>query len=98
MAAVLFGMVVAPVYAKNRELKKFLSYLVNQPQSLTEPEDLLRVRVLNKASELRLPVHSNQVVIKRSRQRVRIEIVYAAPVKLWPVTINLHFHAGVGDL
>jgi cell division protein FtsL len=94
----LFAVAVVPIYSRNLQLQRFLNRLADQPASLHQPVDLLRVEVVNRASDLRLPVRANQVGIKRSVRRVRIEIVYVVPVNLWVSTVDLHFHPAAGGL
>jgi hypothetical protein len=56
----------------------------------------LRVDIMNKASELGLPVKAGQVRIRRSGGQLRIEIFYLTPVDLVLYTVDLHFRPRAG--
>ncbi len=89
---------LAPLYFRNLELQRFLEESVQDLGVAGRPDELLVTAIVNKASQLGLPVKSSQVKLKRAPGRIRIEILYIVPVDFWIYTVDLHFHPGAGRL
>ena len=89
---------LAPLYFRNLELQRFLEESVQNPDVAGRPDELLVFAVVNKASQLGLPVKSSQVKLKRGAGRMRIEVLYIVPVDFWLYAVDLHFHPSAGRL
>lgn len=98
---VLLGAVLAarltPPYLDNLRLQRYLEQLISQPEVHTRPPDLLRIDILNEASRLGIPVRQDQIVIRRSPERIRIEARYIVRVDLALYTVDLHFRPAAGS-
>jgi hypothetical protein len=87
----------APIYFRNFELQNFVSETARLADSRTQPDTVLRGRVLDKARELELPVKEGDVRIVRSPEGLRINVRYFVRVDMPGYTVNLHFYPGAGS-
>ena len=98
---VLLGVALAisliPPYLENLQFQRYLEQVVSQPDSRTLPADLLRVQILNEASRLGLPLRQDQIEIRRSQERLRVEARYIVRVDLALYTVDLHFRPIAGS-
>lgn len=85
-----------PLYLRNLQLQQYLEEITTQTENFQKPDDLLRVAILNKASDLELPVKASQVRIRRSGGQLQIDLFYLAPVDLALYTVDLHFRPSAG--
>lgn len=92
-----FGLRLLPVYLRNLQLQDFVEDVTQRVESRTQPDDLLRAWVLEKASALDLPVKANNVLVKRTQNDVRIDVKYVVRVDLPFYTVDLHFYPGAGS-
>jgi hypothetical protein len=97
LALLLFAAVLTPIYFHNFQLQGFVSALTQDASSRTASDDVLRARILGKASALNLPVTANDVQIVHTPDRLRIEIRYFVTVNLPGYTVNLHFNPRAGS-
>ena len=89
-----FAARLLPLYLHNYQLQQFVDETTQAVGIQTASDDLLRTRVLEKASDLGLPVTADNVLIKRSAGGMRIDVRYAVRVDLPLYTVNLHFYPG----
>ena len=102
--AALAGLVVftiilarlAPLYFKNLELQRFLDDTVQETSSATAPDDMLRARIVDRASRLGLPVRGDQIRVDRAGGRLVIDLRYAVPVDFGLSSVDLHFRPRAG--
>ncbi len=98
---VLLGLALAaslvPPYLENLQFQRYLERVVSQPDSRTLSSDLLRVQILNEASRLGLPLRQDQIDIRRSQERLRVEARYIVRVDLTLYTVDLHFRPIAGS-
>jgi hypothetical protein len=88
---------LAPIYLSNLKLQNFVSEMARRGENRTQPDDVLRTRVLDKARGLDLPVREDDVHISRSADGVRIDVRYFVRVDLPGYTVDLHFYPGAGS-
>ncbi len=86
-----------PIYLSNMRLQQFVEDTARSEIGLKANDDLLRVLVLNKAAQLRLPVRASNVHVERSPDSVRIDVRYVVRVDLPFYTVDLHFYPGAGS-
>jgi hypothetical protein len=90
-ALALFAVRLVPVYLKNFELQQFLEETAQRKATIETLDDLIRVQVVNEAARLGLPVRADQVRVRRTPGKIRIEVLYIVPVDLPLYTVDLHF-------
>jgi Domain of unknown function (DUF4845) len=93
----LLAVRLVPIYFRNLELQRYVEDVSHRADARAASDDVLRTRVLSKASQLDLPVMPDDVQIQRSADRVRIEVRYIVRVDLPLYTVNLHFYPGAGS-
>ncbi len=87
----------APIYFRNLRLQSYVSALTQNVENAQKSDDLLRTQVLDKAHELDLPVAADNVHIRRSADRLNIDVRYFVRVDLPGYTVDLHFYPGAGS-
>jgi hypothetical protein len=92
-----FLAVFTPIYFSNVELQNYVSGITHTVENYSKPDDLLRIRVLNKAAELGLPVKAENVHVRRLGDGLQIDVRYFVRVDLPGYTVNLHFYPGAGS-
>ena len=94
--AVLLGMAVIgfmllPPYFENWKLQQYLNDVGADPATAGKTREVLRANVVNKAAELGLPVHTEDVRVSKSGDALRIEVLYLVRVDLAVYSVDLHF-------
>jgi hypothetical protein len=93
----VFAVRLLPLYLHNYELQQFVEVTTRNAENQTASDDLLRTRVVEKATQLELPVTVDNVLIKHAAGGVRIDVRYAVRVDLPLYTVRLHFYPGAGS-
>jgi hypothetical protein len=93
---VLIGVLLAPPYYHDWQLRGYLQALVSDPATANRSVDLIRALVVDKAAGLGLPVRMPDVHVTRNNGRVTIEVVYIVHIDLPVYTVGLHFRPGAG--
>ena len=91
-----FGILLLPVYVRNFQFERSLEKIAADTESSTRADDLLRVRVLDRAARLGLPIRPDQVRFRRSKEGLGIEVRYVVPIDLPLYSVDLHFHPSAG--
>jgi len=91
-----FAFQLAPLYLDNLELQRFVEQTTQRVENQTHSDDLLRTWVVEKAASLDLPVKASNVQVRRSPNRMRIDVRYVVRVDLPIYTVDLHFTSGAG--
>jgi hypothetical protein len=86
-----------PIYLHNLELQQYVEDVTHRTSSYSASDDVLRTWVLDKAAQLSLPVHADNVHIRRESARLSIDVRYEMRVDLPLYTVNLHFYPGAGS-
>ncbi len=89
-----FAVLLIPVYYRNLKFSRAMNDVAER--SGIEPDSALRAAVLDRAAVLGLPVREGDIALRRSRERVRIEVTYKVPVDLSVYSVSLHFHPVAG--
>ena len=92
-----FAVRIGPTYLHNLQFQNFVGDLAAHPENRSQPDDLLRSQVLEKARVLDLPVKPDNVRIFRNPDRLRIDVRYIVRVDLPGYTVDLHFYPGAGS-
>ena len=93
----LMAVRLLPIYFRNLELQRFVDDVSHRRDTPAASDDILRTRVLDRASQLALPVKGDNVEIQRSPDSVRIQVRYVVRVDLPMYTVDLHFYSGAGS-
>lgn len=89
---VLAGVLLVPPYLENWKLQQYLNDLAVDAGASSSPVEVIRANVVNKASELGLPVHTEDVRVARpSDGTLKIEVLYVVHVGMSVYTVDLHF-------
>ena len=88
---------LVPIYIRNQRLQGYVADLTRNAEAATLPDDVLRNKVLERATDLDLPVTADNVQIKRQGTGVRVEVRYFVRVDLPLYTVDLHFYPGAGS-
>ncbi len=87
-----FAVLLIPVYYRNLQFARSLESIARESQTLGQSDDALRAAVVDRAARIGLPVQAGQVRLRRSPDRLRIEVRYMVPVELSVYSVRLHFH------
>ncbi|HEY7389573.1 MAG TPA: hypothetical protein VH640_13750 [Bryobacteraceae bacterium] len=87
----------SPIYVHNLELQNYVADVTARPRSETNSDDILRTWVVDRAHQLDLPIHADDVKIARSSGGLHIDVRYQVKVDLPGYTVNLHFYPGAGS-
>ena len=93
---VLIAVFLAPPYYHDWQLQGYLRALVRDQAAANRSADLVRALVVDRAASLGLPVHTADVHITWSKDKVRIEVLYIVHIDLPVYTVDLHFRPGAG--
>lgn len=88
---VFLGVLLIPPYIENWRLQAYLNDLGAAASIAKQSDDVIRTYVVNKAAQLGLPVHADDVHVARSGDGVRIEVLYIVHVNLSLYSVDLHF-------
>ena len=80
-----------PAYLENLEFQRALEGIVQRGAGSNQPDDALRVEVVNAAARMGLPVGFDQVRVKRAARRLEIQALYVVPIRLPLYAVDLHF-------
>lgn len=94
VALLALGGALAPVYLRNLEFQHFVSQMMEDPKTHDLSDDTIRTRLVEKAQELDLPVHLDNIQIARTPDAVRIAARYVVHVNLAVYAVDLHFYPG----
>ena len=88
---ILFAAMLLPPYWRNLEFQRVLEATAQKAAASSEPDEPLRVEVVNAAARLGLSVGFEQVRVKRAQGRLEIEVLYVVPIELPLYSVDLHF-------
>lgn len=97
LALVVLGAFLLPVYLHNLEFQRYVSAVAEDPKTHDTNDSLIRSRLVDKAEELKLPVHFDNIQIARSTENVKITVRYIVHVNLFVYAVDLHFYPGAGS-
>ena len=93
---VLIGVLLVPPYIQNWKLQRFVNELHDDPALVKLPPDAIRVRILNRAAQLGLPVHTDDIHVTSADNAVKIEILYVVHIDVAGYAVDLHFRPAAG--
>lgn len=97
VALAAFGVELLPLYYRNYQFQRFVSAAAQRVENQTKSDDVLREWLVEKADSLNLPVKAGDVHIRRSADKLRIDVRYAVRVDFPGYTVNLHFYPAAGN-
>ena len=93
---VYIGAGVLPSFVRNLRLQRYVEALTQSGDISTRSPDQLRSQVLQRATELGLPVQAPDVQVERTTHAARVSIRYVVPVHFPAYTVKLHFSPSAG--
>ena len=97
LSLLALGVDLLPVYLHNQALARYVEETTRRVQNRTLSDDVLRVRILQKAESLDLPVREDNVLITRPAGGLRIDVHYIVRVALPFSGVDLHFKPGAAS-
>lgn len=93
---VVIGVRLTPPFFEDRQLQAYLDQVSTSQESAALPLEVLRIRLVDKARHIGLPVHFDDVRVTRGPAGPSVDIRYVVPVDFYFWTIDLHFHPRAG--
>jgi hypothetical protein len=93
---VMIAVRLTPPFFENRDLQAYIDQVAASHESAALPLEVLRIRLIDKARQMGLPVHGDQVRVTRGGAGTSIDIRYVVPVDFYISSTDLHFHARAG--
>ena len=90
------AIILIPPYLENFKLQRFVNDLIDDQATSSLPPGVIRERVIRRAAELGLPVHSEDVQVKQVHNAIRIDVLYVVHVDVASYTVDLHFRPAAG--
>ena len=97
LALIALGLALTPIYLHNLSFQHYVSALAEDPRTHERDDSLIRSSLVEKADELKLPVHFENIQITRTAETVRITVRYVVHVNLVVYAVDLHFYPGAGS-
>lgn len=92
-----FGLMLIPHYLRNYRFEQRLEAIAAQPENSSIPDEMVRTRVTDSASNLGIPLRNDQVKVIRVPQHLKIEVRYIVPVDLPVYSVDLHFNPSASN-
>jgi len=92
----LIAVLLAPPYYHDWQLQRYMRALVHDQARANRSADLVRALVVDRAAALGLPVRTADVHVTRSKDTVKIEVLYIVHIDLPMYMVDLHFRPGAG--
>ena len=90
------GTVLIPPYIENWKLQRYVNELVDDPATAALQPDVIRAKIVSRATSLGLPVRDGDVQITRVQDAIRIDVLYLVHVDVAGYTVDLHFRPTAG--
>ncbi len=90
------GLILVPPYAANWQLQRYINGLIDDPSTATQSPDIVRAKVLSRASSLGLPLTARDVEVTPSGNALRIDALYVVHVDIAGYSVDLHFRPAAG--
>ena len=84
---------LTPPFFENHQLQAYLVQVAASRENASVPLEVLRIRLVDKARQMGLPVRGSDVRVTRGQAGTSIDIRYVVPVDCYVSTIDLHLHA-----
>jgi len=97
LVLIALGLALTPIYLHNLSFQHYVSALAEDPRTHERDDSLIRSSLVEKADELKLPVHFENIQITRTAETVRITVRYVVHVNLVVYAVDLHFYPGAGS-
>jgi hypothetical protein len=92
----VIGVMLTPPYVQNWKLQRYVNGLVDDPATASQPSEVVRDEVVNRAVALGLPVHAGDVQVTRPQDGIRIDVLYIVHVDFAGYSVDLHFRPAAG--
>lgn len=88
--AVMISWKMIPVKVNNAELVDYMTEVAQFQSAQKTPEEI-KLIILARAGELGIPLTKENIVVTKTRDRVRMTVDYTMPVQFPGYTYNWHF-------
>jgi len=85
------GVLLIPPYVENWKLQSFINDIAQDPDTVKKPVEVVRANIVDRAANLGLPVHTDDVHVTKSEDTLKIEVLYIVHIDLPIYTVDLHF-------
>jgi hypothetical protein len=85
-------LVLAPVYIDNLRLGSYVHSLAAAPAMASAADETIRSEVVQRAGQLDLPVHPEDVRITHNGGKLQLHVKYRVRMDLALYPVDLHFH------
>jgi hypothetical protein len=92
----ILGVLLIPPYLANWRLQSYVNSLADDPATSQLSSEGIKIRVLDQAAALGLPVRREDVRVAVSPGLVKIDVLYIVHVDLIGYAIDLHFRPAAG--
>lgn len=86
----LVGIKVTPVMLEVQEFEKEVRTVADRGNRIDYTDKRITQRLLAKAEDLRIPIVKEDIVIKRTRSRIRIQVEFTREIDLVLTTYEWH--------
>lgn len=93
LAAIL--LILLPIYVEDYRLSQFMRSIATEPAAASTPDEQLRPRIVERARQLDLPVHPEDIEIRHEGGKLRLLTRYKVQKDLVVSHLDLHFHSEV---
>ena len=93
---VVLTIILTPSYVENWKLQRYINELIDDPATASLPLEVTRARVVERATGLGLPVHTEDVQVTHAQRAIRIDVLYRVPIDVAGYTVYLHFRPAGG--
>lgn len=90
------GIVLIPPYLENWKLQRYVNELADDPGTAALQPEVVRAKIVGRATSLGLPVRDGDVQITRVQDAIRINVLYLVHVDVAGYTVDLHFRPTAG--
>ena len=90
------GVVLVPPYVENWKLQRYVNELAGDPGTAALEPEVVRAKIVSRATSLGLPVRDGDVQITRVQDAIRIDVLYLVHVDVAGYTVDLHFRPKAG--
>lgn len=97
LALMALGVVLTPIYLRNLQFQHYVEDLADRPETRKSTDETIRANVVERAGELNLPVHMDDIHVVRTAESLRVNTRYVVHVNLLVYAVDLHFYPGAGS-
>jgi len=91
----LFAAHLLPPYWRNQQFQRALGEVASRAVASQAADEVVRVAAVNAAARAGIAIRPDRVTVRRTHQRLEIQVLYEVPVELPLYSVDLHFRPRV---